>query len=117
MKKSALIPADVFAPREFRSACIAVLLMSAVFFATVLYAPQFMEKILGYSALKAGVGMLPMLGMFAIVVVHRRARFIGRLGPKADDHGRRRRPHRRAVPAVDGRRRLELRRADRRPCA
>ena len=41
--------------------------MSAVFFATVLYAPQFMEKILGYSALKAGVGMVPMLGTFAIV--------------------------------------------------
>ena len=41
--------------------------MSAVFFATVLYAPQFMEKILGYSALKAGVGMAPMLVAFAIV--------------------------------------------------
>ena len=39
---------------EFRSVCLAVLLMSAVFFATVLYVPQFMEKILGYSALKAG---------------------------------------------------------------
>ena len=36
------------------------------FFVTVLYAPQFMEKILGYSALRAGVGMLPMLGMFAV---------------------------------------------------
>ena len=66
MKASALIPADVIRNGEFRTACIAVLLMSAVFFATVLYAPQFMEKILGYSALKAGVGMLPMLGTFAI---------------------------------------------------
>ena len=67
MKGSALIPADVIRNGEFRSVCIAVLLMSAVFFATVLYAPQFMEKILGYSALKAGVGMVPMLGTFAIV--------------------------------------------------
>src|SRR5207244_11236398 len=67
MKRSALIPTDVIRNGEFRSVCIAVLLMSAVFFATVLYAPQFMEKILGYSALKAGVGMVPMLGTFAVV--------------------------------------------------
>jgi MFS family permease len=67
MKASALIPTDVIRNGEFRAVCIAVLLMSAVFFATVLYAPQFMEKILGYSALKAGVGMVPMLGTFALV--------------------------------------------------
>ena len=47
MKRSALIPTDVIRNGEFRSVCIAVLLMSAVFFATVLYSPQFMEKILG----------------------------------------------------------------------
>ncbi len=66
MKESALIPRDVIRNGEFRNASLAVLLMSAVFFATVLYAPQFMEKILDYSALKAGVGMVPMLGMFAL---------------------------------------------------
>jgi EmrB/QacA subfamily drug resistance transporter len=66
MKKSALIPSDVIGNAEFRSACLTVLLMSAVFFATVLYAPQFMEKILNFSALKAGVGMVPMLGTFAL---------------------------------------------------
>jgi EmrB/QacA subfamily drug resistance transporter len=66
MKKSALIPSDVMGNREFRAACLTVLLMSAVFFATVLYAPQFMEKILDFSALKAGVGMVPMLGTFAL---------------------------------------------------
>jgi EmrB/QacA subfamily drug resistance transporter len=67
MKKSALVPADIFRNAEFRSACLTVLLMSAVFFATVLYAPQFMEKILDYSALEAGLGMVPMLGTFALV--------------------------------------------------
>jgi EmrB/QacA subfamily drug resistance transporter len=66
MKRSALIPSDVIGNGEFRSACLTVLLMSAVFFATVLYAPQFMEKILGFSALKAGAGMVPMLGTFAL---------------------------------------------------
>ncbi len=65
--RDALVPMDVLGNRDFRAACLAVLLMSAVFFSTVLYAPQFMEKLLGYSALKAGVGMAPMLATFALV--------------------------------------------------
>jgi EmrB/QacA subfamily drug resistance transporter len=81
MKESALVPSDVIRNTEFRSVCLAVLLMSAVFFATVLYVPQFMEKILGYSALKAGVGMVPMLGTFAIVSFFA-GRAYQRLGPK-----------------------------------
>jgi EmrB/QacA subfamily drug resistance transporter len=79
--RSALVPADVFRNREFRSACLTTLLMSAVFFATVLYAPQFMEKILGYSALKAGVGMVPMLGTFAVISFIAGPLY-NRLGPK-----------------------------------
>jgi EmrB/QacA subfamily drug resistance transporter len=67
MRRTALIPADVFGNVEFRSACFATLMMSAVFFSTVLYAPQFMQKILDYSALGAGVGMLAMLAPFAIM--------------------------------------------------
>ncbi|MFL5891947.1 MAG: MFS transporter [Solirubrobacterales bacterium] len=81
MKKSALIPMDVLRTTEFRNACITVTLMSAVFFVTVLYAPQFMEKILDYSALKAGVGMLPMLGTFALTSFIAGPLY-GRLGPK-----------------------------------
>src|SRR5437588_12928742 len=41
--------------------------MSAVFFATLLYLPQFMTKDLHYSALRAGAGLLPMMGTFAAV--------------------------------------------------
>jgi MFS family permease len=41
--------------------------MSATFFASLLYLPQFMEKQFGYSALEAGVGILPFLGVFALV--------------------------------------------------
>ncbi len=66
MRENALVPMDVISNREFRYACLVILLFSAGFFATVLYAPQFMEKVLGYSALEAGVGMLPMLGCFAL---------------------------------------------------
>ncbi len=81
MRESALIPSDVIRNPEFRSVCAAVLLMSAVFFATVLYVPQFMEKILDYSALEAGVGMVPMLGSFAIVAFIAGPLY-GRLGAK-----------------------------------
>jgi EmrB/QacA subfamily drug resistance transporter len=63
---SALVPADVFGNVAFRSACIATLLMSAVFFAVILFVPQFFQKILGYGALQAGAGLLPMMGVFAV---------------------------------------------------
>jgi len=66
MGEAALIPRDVIANRDFATACLAVLLMSAVFFASLLYLPQFMQKILGYSPLKSGVGLVPMMGTFAL---------------------------------------------------
>jgi EmrB/QacA subfamily drug resistance transporter len=65
--EAALIPPDVISHRAFRAACLTVLMISAVFFSIILYGPQLMEKILGWSALKAGFGMLPMLALFAVV--------------------------------------------------
>jgi hypothetical protein len=50
---------------SFRASCVAILFMSATFFASLLYLPQFMQKQLGYSPLEAGVGILPFLGRFA----------------------------------------------------
>lgn len=67
MRDDALVPSDVARNRRFAFACVTVLLISAVFFAAVLYAPQLMEKVLSWSALEAGAGMLPMLGVFAAV--------------------------------------------------
>jgi EmrB/QacA subfamily drug resistance transporter len=63
----ALVPRDVMRNRSFSASCVAILLMSATFFAALLYLPQFMQKELGYSPLKAGAGMLPFLATFAIV--------------------------------------------------
>jgi EmrB/QacA subfamily drug resistance transporter len=63
----ALVPREVMRNESFTASCIAILFMSATFFAALLYLPQFMEKQLGYSALEAGVGMLPFLGTFALV--------------------------------------------------
>jgi EmrB/QacA subfamily drug resistance transporter len=66
MGRSALIPSDLLRNRTFVAACLVTLMISAVFFATVLYVPQFLQKILDWSPLGAGAGMLPMLGLFAL---------------------------------------------------
>jgi EmrB/QacA subfamily drug resistance transporter len=63
----ALIPREVMRNESFTASCIAILFMSATFFAALLYLPQFMEKQLGYSPLEAGIGMLPFLATFALV--------------------------------------------------
>ncbi|HMJ73375.1 MAG TPA: MFS transporter [Solirubrobacterales bacterium] len=64
---NALIPRTVMSNESFRASCVAITLMSATFFAALLYLPQFMQKHLGYSPLEAGVGVLPFLATFALV--------------------------------------------------
>jgi EmrB/QacA subfamily drug resistance transporter len=65
--KHALVPSAVMRNQSFTASCLAILFMSATFFAALLYLPQFMEKQLGYSPLESGVGMLPFLATFALV--------------------------------------------------
>jgi EmrB/QacA subfamily drug resistance transporter len=77
----ALIPRDVMANADFRAACIATLMMSAVFFASLLFLPQFFQKILGYSPLEAGAGLLPMMAVFAVTSFVAGGLY-ARLGPK-----------------------------------
>lgn len=64
---AALVPPEVIRNRGFTAACLTILFLSASFFTAILYVPQLMEKLLGYSALEAGFGMLPMLGTFGAV--------------------------------------------------
>ncbi len=64
--EGALVPKDVLSNRVFTAASATVLLMSAIFFAALLYLPQFMERILHFSPLKSGAGLLPMMVVFAI---------------------------------------------------
>jgi EmrB/QacA subfamily drug resistance transporter len=78
---SALIPADVAANGEFRAAVAAVLLMSMTFFTALVYLPQFMEKILGYSAVGAGIGLLPLMILFGASSFVA-GRLYERIGPK-----------------------------------
>jgi len=61
----ALVPRDVIGNRAFASACLATLLASGVWFAMLLYAPQYLEKILGFSALRSGVALLPLMLAFS----------------------------------------------------
>jgi EmrB/QacA subfamily drug resistance transporter len=63
----ALVPRSVMANENFRASCVAILFVSATFFAALLYLPQFMQKHLDYSPLEAGLGMLPFLATYALV--------------------------------------------------
>jgi len=64
---SALVPMDVMRDRGFVVACLLIGLIAPAFVAVLLYLPQLLEKLLGYSPLPAGIGMLPLLGAFALV--------------------------------------------------
>jgi EmrB/QacA subfamily drug resistance transporter len=79
--KHALVPRAVMRNESFTASCLAILFMSATFFAALLYLPQFMERQLGYSPLEAGVGMLPFLATFALVSFVAGPLY-NRLGPK-----------------------------------
>lgn len=63
---NALLPGSLARNREFMAACFSVLLLSSTFFACLLYLPEFLQKILGYSALEAGLGLLPLMAVFAL---------------------------------------------------
>jgi EmrB/QacA subfamily drug resistance transporter len=77
----ALVPADVLGNRQFAAACLSTLTISAIFFSALLYLPQFMAKQLGFSAVGAGAGLLPMMGVFALTSFIAGPLY-SRLGPK-----------------------------------
>lgn len=76
-----LIPPAIIANRGFAAACLAILCLSAGFFSTLLYLPQFMVRELGFSPLEAGLGILPALVTFALVSFTAGPLY-GRLGAK-----------------------------------
>lgn len=62
----ALVPSAVLRNPVFLASMIVTLLNSAVFFAVILYIPQFMLKALGFSPMQSGAGLLPLMVTFAI---------------------------------------------------
>jgi EmrB/QacA subfamily drug resistance transporter len=77
-----LVPPSVIRNRPFMWACLAVLSMSAVFFASLFYLPQFFQKILDESTLTSGAMLLPFVGTFA-VASFAESWLLGRIGMKA----------------------------------
>jgi EmrB/QacA subfamily drug resistance transporter len=78
---TALLPPDVTRSHGFAAACVAIPLMAAGFFASLLYLPQFTQKLLGYSPLRAGVGLLPLMLVYG-AVSFMAGPLYNRLGPK-----------------------------------
>jgi EmrB/QacA subfamily drug resistance transporter len=65
--ENALVPRDVMRNPEFTAACVAVLFTAGTFFASLLYLPQFFQKLLDYSPLEAGLALAPLMATFALV--------------------------------------------------
>lgn len=64
--QDALIPTDMVRNYPFFAAGLATLMMSAIFFAVLVYLPQFFNQAMHYSAMQAGVGLLPVMLTFAV---------------------------------------------------
>ena len=99
----------MIANRGFRAACLTILFLSAVFFTAILYVPQLMEKILGYSALEAGRRDAADAGHLRRRRLPLRPVYAG--SGCAGDPRRHRAARGRAAAALVLRRRLRLRRA------
>ncbi len=67
MGENALLPPELLHKRQFVVCCSVVPLLGTGFFALLLYLPQYMQKLLGFSPLKAGLGLLPMMAVFGAV--------------------------------------------------
>jgi EmrB/QacA subfamily drug resistance transporter len=67
MGEDALIPPELVRKRQFVVCCVLVPLLATGFFVLLLYLPQYMQKLLSYSPLRAGFGLLPMMAVFGAV--------------------------------------------------
>ncbi|AWF83470.1 MFS transporter [Microbulbifer sp. A4B17] len=67
--KDALIPPDIAKNRKFLAVGVTTLLISVVFLSAVLYVPQFLANYRGYSALQAGMSLIPLMVVSALVSV------------------------------------------------
>jgi EmrB/QacA subfamily drug resistance transporter len=76
---AALIPPDLMRSRGVSVACALKALFAPAYSASVLYLPQVMQKLMDFSPLESGIGMLPMLGGYAVVSLLFGV-FAGRLG-------------------------------------
>ncbi|MCO1334414.1 MFS transporter [Microbulbifer sp. OS29] len=79
--KDALIPPDIANNRKFLAISVTTLLISVVFLSAILYVPQFLANYRGYSAVQAGLSLVPLM-VISGVVSFISGRFYETLGPK-----------------------------------
>ncbi len=61
----ALVPGEMMQKRAFLAACLTTGLLAPIFIASLLYIPQYLQKLLNASPLQSGLGMLPLMVLFA----------------------------------------------------
>ncbi|WP_299001876.1 MFS transporter [uncultured Shewanella sp.] len=64
--EQALIPRELMKNGEFLAIGLTTLMMSTIFFAALLYLPQFFMREWSYGAAESGVGLLPMILTYAL---------------------------------------------------
>jgi EmrB/QacA subfamily drug resistance transporter len=79
--KHPLMPLSLFSKRSLRAANVAVLLVSSVMFAAWFFMTLYLQNVLGYDALKAGLAFLPS-GFAVIAGTQISARLIRRTGSR-----------------------------------
>jgi EmrB/QacA subfamily drug resistance transporter len=67
MGEAALVPVDIIRIRAVAIVSLVKILFAPAYSAALLFLPQLMQKTLGFSPFEAGIGMLPMLGAYAVV--------------------------------------------------
>lgn len=65
--ETALVPDSVMKNLTFAMATLTTLMIATVFFGALIYLPQFMMKQLGFTAIRSGIGLLPVMLTFALV--------------------------------------------------
>src|SRR5205085_1261504 len=76
-----LMPLRLFSDRNRTGSNVVMLLTGAALFAMFFFLTQYVQRILGYSALKAGFAFLPVSAVI-VVVAQATSRVIQRVGPR-----------------------------------
>jgi EmrB/QacA subfamily drug resistance transporter len=83
LARTPLLPLRIFRSRDVSGANAVQALTVAAAFGFQVLIPQYMQRVLGYGAAEAGLGMLPAAVVIGALSVGLSARLIARLGPRA----------------------------------
>ena len=83
LARTPLLPFRIFQSRNVAAANVVQALTVAAAFGFQVLIPQYMQRVLGYGAAEAGVGMLPAAVVIGALSAGLSARLIGRFGPRS----------------------------------